>query len=330
MDHLLQRLNTQQREAVTTIDGPLLIIAGAGSGKTGVITTRIAYMISRGIPPESILAMTFTNKAAGEMQERVKELLLEVSDNAGAARNAAKALTISTFHAFGLAVLRRYGRNLGYRPNFTVYDTGDQIALLKEAARELRVNPEDPEIYTILQLFSGIKTERITWNDERWYEMAGDLGGSNGGRGISTFQELYRSYQEHLVTFNAVDFDDLIVRPLELFREHPRIRGHYADRYRYIMVDEFQDTSTTQYNILYQLGHEWRNVCVVGDDDQSIYGWRGADYSNLESFERDFPAFRVIKLERNYRSTGQILQAANAVIANNTNRKLKELWTHIE
>jgi DNA helicase-2/ATP-dependent DNA helicase PcrA len=330
MDHLLQRLNTQQREAVTTIDGPLLIIAGAGSGKTGVITTRIAYMISRGIPPESILAMTFTNKAAGEMQERVKELLLEVSDDATTARNAAKALTISTFHAFGLAVLRRYGRHLGYRPNFTVYDTGDQIALLKEAARELRINPEDLEIYTILQLFSGIKTERVAWNDERWYEMAGDLGGSSEGRGISTFQELYRSYQEHLVTFNAVDFDDLIVRPLQLFREHPQIRGHYADRFRYIMVDEFQDTSTTQYNILYQLGHEWRNVCVVGDDDQSIYSWRGADYSNLESFERDFPAFREIKLERNYRSTGQILQAANAVIANNTNRKIKELWTHIE
>ena len=208
-----------------------------------------------------------------------------------------------------------------------MYDTGDQIALLKEAARELRIAPEDLEIMTVLQMFSGVKTERLTWSDERWYEMAGDIG---GGRGVSTFQELYQSYQEHLTTFNAVDFDDLIVKPLQLLRDHPNVRGHYADHFRYIMVDEFQDTSTIQYRVLYQLAHEWKNVCVVGDDDQSIYSWRGADYSNLESFERDFPAFREIKLERNYRSTGQILQAANAVIANNTNRKLKELWTHIE
>jgi DNA helicase-2/ATP-dependent DNA helicase PcrA len=333
MKDLLERLNTQQREAVTTIDGPLLIIAGAGSGKTGVITTRIAYMIANGIDPSSILAMTFTNKAAGEMQERVKDLLHglsgehDASFTPAAAKGAAKALTISTFHAFGLAVLRRYGRHLGYRSHFTVYDTGDQIALLKEAARELRIDPEELEIFNVLQLFSGIKTERFDWNDERWYTMAGDIG---GGRGVSTFQDLYESYQAHLVTFNAVDFDDLIVKPLQLFREHPKIRGYYADRYRYIMVDEFQDTSTIQYKVLYQLAHEWRNVCVVGDDDQSIYSWRGADYSNLESFERDFPTVREIKLERNYRSTGQILQAANAVIANNTNRKLKELWTHIE
>ena len=336
MEQLLSRLNPQQREAATTIDGPLLIIAGAGSGKTGVITTRIAYMISQGISPSSILAMTFTNKAAGEMQERVKELLEGLAENGQipgtelTPRTAAKDLTISTFHAFGLAMLRRYGRHLGYRPNFTVYDTGDQIALLKEAARELRINPEDLEIFNVLQLFSGIKTERVAWNDERWYDMAADLGGSEGGRGVSTFQDLYQSYQEHLVTFNAVDFDDLIVKPLQLLREHPKVRGHYADQFRYIMVDEFQDTSTIQYKVLYQLAHEWRNVCVVGDDDQSIYSWRGADYTNLEAFEKDFPDVREIKLERNYRSTGQILSAANAVIANNTNRKIKELWTHLD
>ncbi|MEX2441973.1 MAG: UvrD-helicase domain-containing protein [Alkalispirochaeta sp.] len=345
MEQLLSRLNPHQREAATTIDGPLLIIAGAGSGKTGVITTRIAYMISQGISPSSILAMTFTNKAAGEMQERVKELLEGLAGGGTGPRDsryipgteltpkaAAKDLTISTFHAFGLSMMRRYGRLLGYRPNFTVYDTGDQIALLKEAARELRINPEDLEIFNVLQLFSGIKTERLTWNDERWYDMAADLGtaDSSGSRGVSTFQELYRSYQEHLVTFNAVDFDDLIVKPLELLREHPKVRGHYADQFRYIMVDEFQDTSTIQYKVLYQLGHEWKNVCVVGDDDQSIYSWRGADYSNLESFERDFPGVKEIKLERNYRSTGQILSAANAVIANNTNRKVKELWTQLD
>jgi len=370
MENLLKQLNKQQREAVTTIYGPLLIIAGAGSGKTNVITTRIAYMINQGIDPASILAMTFTNKAAGEMAERVKELLAHLesaqanptnqanptsstnpSNRSGQASQAnpptkaaaktaaqatakatAKALTISTFHAFGLSMLRRYGRLLGYRPNFTVYDSGDQIALLKEAARELKIAPEDLDIFQVLQLFSGIKTERITWNDPRWYDMLADLNGSSDGPsppGISTFQKLYQSYQEHLVTFNAVDFDDLIVQPLNLLRDNPKVRAHYADRYRYIMVDEFQDTSTIQYHVLYQLAREWQNVCVVGDDDQSIYSWRGADYSNLESFERDFPGVREIKLERNYRSTGHILSAANAVIANNTNRKIKELWTHI-
>ncbi|WP_026244857.1 ATP-dependent helicase [Alkalispirochaeta alkalica] len=334
MDHLLERLNPQQRDAVLTIDGPLLIIAGAGSGKTGVITTRIAYMLSRGIPPESILAMTFTNKAAGEMKERVKEILGE-----GAGKTAS-ALTISTFHAFGLSVLRRYGRLLGYRPNFTVYDTGDQVALLKEAARELRIDPEELEVYNLLQLFSGIKTERITWQDERWYAMLNPSGKSSqdksgeepsrGAGSISTFQELYRSYQEHLITFNAVDFDDLIMQPLTLFREHPKVQGHYADLYRYVLVDEFQDTSTPQYNLLYQIAREWKNVCVVGDDDQSIYSWRGADYSNIERFEKDFLRVKEIKLERNYRSTGGILSAANAVISNNTNRKEKALWTQID
>lgn len=314
MQHLLEHLNPEQRAAVTHIDGPLLIIAGAGSGKTGVITTRIAYMIDQGIPPESILAMTFTNKAAGEMSERVADLLQN--------RTIAKQLTISTFHAFGLSVLRRFGRTLGYRPNFTVYDTSDQIALVKEAAREIHLDPGDLDTYKLIQLFSGIKTERITWKDERWYELA-------GGEGISRMRELYESYQQHLLTFNAVDFDDLIVQPLQLFREHTTVRAHYIDRYRHVMVDEFQDTSTQQYKLLFHLGSQWQNVCVVGDDDQSIYSWRGADYSNIESFERDFPGLREIKLERNYRSTGEILSAANAVIANNTNRKVKELWTQL-
>jgi len=310
MDHLLDRLNPQQRKAATTIDGPLLIIAGAGSGKTGVITTRIAYMIAQGIDPASILAMTFTNKAAGEMTDRVREMLAEFGKGVGGA--GAATPTISTFHAFGLAMLRRYGRLLGYRSNFTVYDTSDQIALLKEAARELRIDPDDLEIYKVLQLFSAIKTERRTWQNSD-----------------PQLKELYGSYLAHLITFNAVDFDDLIVRPLQLLREHENVRAYYTDRYRYIMVDEFQDTSSIQYTVLHELAREWRNVCVVGDDDQSIYSWRGADYSNLESFEKDFPEFTEIKLERNYRSTGSILDAANAVIAHNGNRKEKALWTDI-
>lgn len=311
MDHILERLNPQQREAAETIDGPLLIIAGAGSGKTGVITARIAYMIASGIDPASILAMTFTNKAAGEMTDRVRDLLAE-TDRSRSSTSGVKLPTISTFHAFGLAMLRRYGRILGYRSNFTVYDTGDQIALLKEAARELRIDPDGLEIYNLLQLFSTIKTERRGWQDSD-----------------PQLRELYSSYQAHLITFNAMDFDDLIVRPLQLLRDHENVRGYYTDRFRYIMVDEFQDTSTIQYRVLHQLSREWRNVCVVGDDDQSIYSWRGADFSNLENFEKDFPDFREIKLERNYRSTGAILDAANAVITNNSNRKAKALWTSI-
>ncbi len=306
MEQLLKQLNPHQREAVTTIDGPLLIIAGAGSGKTGVITRRIAYMIHSGIDPASILAMTFTNKAAGEMLERVRDL-------GGAIVGNRVEPTISTFHAFGLAVLRRYGRMLGYRSNFTVYDTGDQIALLKEAARELSIDPDELEIFSVLQLFSAIKTERRGWKDTD-----------------PMLRELHASYQAHLLTFNAVDFDDLIARPLELFRNHDNVREHYTDRYRYILVDEFQDTSSIQYSLLRQLADAWRNVCVVGDDDQSIYSWRGADYSNLQSFEKDFAEFIEIKLERNYRSTGPILNAANALIAHNANRKEKSLWTSID
>ncbi|MFP4536264.1 MAG: ATP-dependent helicase [Spirochaetaceae bacterium] len=303
MDELLTQLNPEQRTAVTTTEGPLLIIAGAGSGKTRVITFRIAYMLSRGIDPKEILALTFTNKAANEMKQRVKEL----------AGPQAKELTVSTFHAFGLSILRRYFRAVGLRDNFTIYDAADQIALLKETAREEGISPEELQLSELIGIFSKIKSRRTS---------------------LSTFSEeyqrLYRSYQSHLRLYNAVDFDDLIVEPAQLLQENEKAREHYQERFKYIMVDEFQDTSSNQYTFLQGLTGNRRNVCVVGDDDQSIYSWRGANYTNLVNFERDYPERLEVKLEQNYRSTGTILQAANRLIANNTNRKGKELWTGID
>lgn len=303
MDELLTQLNPEQRKAATTTNGPLLIIAGAGSGKTRVITFRIAYMLSQGIDPKHILALTFTNKAANEMKHRVKEL----------AGPAAKELTVSTFHAFGLTVLRRYFRAVGLRDNFTIYDTADQVALLKETAREEGIPPEEIQLSELIGIFSKIKTGRAAlsaFSEE--------------------YQRLYRSYQSHLRLYNAVDFDDLIVEPARLFAENEKALDHYQERYTHVMVDEFQDTSSNQYDFLNNLTKKARNVCVVGDDDQSIYSWRGANYTNLVNFERDYPERLEIKLEQNYRSTGTILQAANQLIGNNTNRKGKELWTGID
>ena len=303
MDELLTQLNPEQRTAVTTVAGPLLIIAGAGSGKTRVITVRIAYMLAQGVDPKSILALTFTNKAANEMKHRVKEL----------AGPRAKELTVSTFHAFGLIVLRRYFRAVGLRDNFTIYDTADQIALLKETAREERMPPDELNLSDLLNSFSRIKTGRtpLSLLSEQ-------------------YQQLYRSYQSHLRLYNAVDFDDLIVEPARLLEENEKARDHYEERFAHIMVDEFQDTSLNQYRFLNSLAKRNRNVCVVGDDDQSIYSWRGANYTNLVNFERDYPERLEVKLEQNYRSTGTILQAANQLIGNNTNRKGKELWTGID
>lgn len=296
------RLNPEQKLAVDTINGALLIIAGAGSGKTGVITTRIANMLNHGIPQSNILALTFTNKAAREMEERVKSLTGKKLTN----------LTVSTFHAFGVRILRENFAEMGYRPNFSIYDTNDKMACLREAARELKLKYENPELMELANLFSSIKTERIGWD------------GSN-----DQHKALYHEYEDHMRIYNAVDFDDLIVKPIRLLEEREDIRERYQNKFRYIMVDEFQDTSMMQYKMLYLLGNRYRNICCVGDDDQSIYSWRGANYGNILQFEKDFPELLEIKLERNYRSTGTILKAANAVIANNTNRKLKELWTEL-
>ncbi|MGN0729075.1 ATP-dependent helicase [Treponema sp.] len=295
---LKSKLNPEQYKAVSTIEGPILIIAGAGSGKTRVITYRIANMLEKGIPQSQILALTFTNKAAKEMEERIKELTGKKLNN----------LTVSTFHAFGVRILRQEITRLGYRENFSIYDETDKKALIKECGRELHFTADAMDLYKISALFSDIKTGRKTWNSES-----------------DMYRALYEEYLSGLKLFNSVDFDDLIVLPIKLFREYPEVLESYKNRFRYIMVDEFQDTSHQQYEMMHLLAG--RNIAVVGDDDQSIYSWRGADFQNIINFEKDFPDVTEIRLEQNYRSTGTILAAANGVIKHNTNRKDKELWS---
>jgi DNA helicase-2/ATP-dependent DNA helicase PcrA len=297
---LKSELNKKQFQTVVQIEGPLLIIAGAGSGKTRTITFRIAYMLDQGIPQASILSLTFTNKAAKEMQLRVKKITKRKLSN----------LTVSTFHAFGVKLLRESIDVLGYKTNFSIYDQVDKMALIKECCRELKLDPNSMDLYAIANHFSSIKTERSTWK-----EVSID------------FKPLYEEYLEHLKLYNAVDFDDLIVMPITILENHPEILEKYRARFKYIMVDEFQDTSRIQYRFMKILAEESKNICVVGDDDQSIYSWRGADYSNILQFEKDFPDVTEIKLEQNYRSTGNILEAANTLIQNNKNRKEKALWT---
>jgi DNA helicase-2/ATP-dependent DNA helicase PcrA len=300
---LQHKLNPEQYRAASIIDGPLLIIAGAGSGKTRTVTFRIANMLESGIPQSSILALTFTNKAAKEMADRVREITGRRLTN----------LTVSTFHAFGVQVLRHSIDKLGYKPNFSIYDQTDKISLLKEVAREMNISQDSVDFYGLNNLFSAIKTGRAEWTRE-----------------TNSLEPMYREYLEHLYVYNAVDFDDLIMLPIKLFEEYPEVLAEYRHRFRYLMVDEFQDTSGAQYRMTKLLGEESRNVCVVGDDDQSIYSWRGANYHNIVNFEKDFPERVEIKLEQNYRSTKHILSAANTLISNNTNRKLKKLWTGME
>lgn len=297
---LEQALNERQCKAASTLNGPVLIIAGAGSGKTRMITYRIAYMLSSGIDQSRILALTFTNKAAKEMSERIRALT---------GKNL-KKLTSSTFHAFGVKILRREIGRLGYDLNFTIYDQTDRNSLLKTVIRELKIPLEDVDLFELSALFSDIKTGRAQWKGD-----------------CSTHKKIFEEYKLHLKAYNAVDFDDLIMLPIALFKEHPDVLEKYRKRYQYIMVDEFQDTSLAQYEFVHLLAKEHRNICVVGDDDQSIYSWRGANYENIMNFEKDFPEVSEIRLEQNYRSTGTILQAANSLIANNTQRKDKQLWT---
>lgn len=298
LDTLKKELNPEQYRAVTTVDGPILIIAGAGSGKTRVITFRIAHMLDIGIPQSQILALTFTNKAAREMEERIKDLTGKKLQN----------LTVSTFHAFGVKILRQEITALGWRENFSIYDETDRNALIKETGRELGFTADNLDVYQIGNLFSNIKCGRKDWS------------GNN-----DAYRELYEAYQEGLKLYNAVDFDDLIVLPIKIFREFPEILEKYRSRYKYIMIDEFQDTSHQQYEFMHLLAD--KNVAVVGDDDQSIYSWRGADYQNIINFEKDFKGMQEIRLEQNYRSTETILAAANGVISHNTNRKEKKLWS---
>lgn len=298
---LASLLNTEQHEAASTIHGPLLIIAGAGSGKTRMICHRIAHMLERGIGQQQILALTFTNKAATEMAQRVRELT----------GSPLPDLVTSTFHAFGLRVLKKQCHLLGYRQNFTIYDSSDRASLLREVMLEEQLDPQAFDSEAVLQLFSDIKTERSGWPDDA----------------PKTFKTLYDAYREHMRLYNAFDFDDLLMLPLTIFDRYPQVLEEYRTHHTHIMVDEFQDTSLEQYRLVQLLAAKSRNLCVVGDDDQSIYSWRGANYRNIMRFEQDFPERKEIKLERNYRSTGTILEAANTLITHNTERKEKALWT---
>lgn len=300
--NLEKELNPEQCKAASLLHGPLLVIAGAGSGKTRMLTYRIAHMLECGIKEESILALTFTNKAAAEMGERIRSLTgLKL-----------KKLTTTTFHSFGMGVLKQYIQHLGFKNNFTIYDTNDRMALIKEVILNLDYVMETFDLYELSSLFSDIKTKRKVF----------------GPNASDKIRGLYLEYEKHLKAYNAVDFDDLIMKPLDLFEKKPEILEALRSRFTHILVDEFQDTSLSQYRMVEQLASTSRNLCVVGDDDQSIYSWRGANYENLVMFERDFPEHLEIKLERNYRSTGTILEAANSLIVNNQMRKEKKLWTN--
>ncbi|MEC9488191.1 MAG: DNA helicase PcrA [Halanaerobium sp.] len=305
---ILQGLNEQQQEAVQQITGPVLVLAGAGSGKTRVLTKRIAYLISRGIDPSSILAVTFTNKAADEMKQRVRSLL-----GAGALN-----IMVSTFHSFCVRVLRREAGKLGYKQNFVIYDSSDQRQAVKQILQNLNYDIKSFNPRAVHSIISRAKNELVT-----------PAGFRRDARGYfhKVVAEVYPLYQELLKENNALDFDDLLTLAVQLFREYPLVLEYYQKRYKYILVDEYQDVNHAQYVLTNMLAAENRNLFVVGDPDQSIYGFRGADISNILNFEEDYPEARVIKLERNYRSTGKILKAAEEVISNNQFRKEKGLWT---
>ena len=307
---IYETLNDMQQKAVYHTEGPLLILAGAGSGKTRVLTHRIAYLIGeKGVNPWNILAITFTNKAAQEMRERVDQI---VGNDGG-------SVWVSTFHSTCVRILRRYIDRLGYDNNFTIYDTDDQKTLMKDVCRRLDVDTKQYKERALLAAISHAKDELLTPDD-----MERNAGGDFREKRIA---EIYREYQAALRRNNALDFDDLIVKTVELFRKCGEVLEYWQDRFRYIMVDEYQDTNTAQFKFVSLLASRYENLCVVGDDDQSIYKFRGANIGNILGFERVFPGAKVIRLEQNYRSTQNILNAANEVIANNAERKPKRLWT---
>lgn len=303
-------LNKEQKEAVLQTEGPLLLLAGAGSGKTRVLTHRIAYLIDEmGVKPWNILAITFTNKAAGEMRERVDNLVGFGADQ----------IWVSTFHSACVRILRRHIDRLGFENGFTIYDTDDQKTVIKAICKSLNIDTKVYKERAIMGVISSAKDELV---DVRDYEL-----NAVGDFAKSVYAKVYREYQETLKKNNALDFDDIIVKTVELFKNCPEVLDTYQERFRYIMVDEYQDTNTAQFELVRLLADKYRNLCVVGDDDQSIYKFRGANIRNILDFEKYFPEAAVIKLERNYRSTQSILDAANAVISNNESRKDKALWT---
>ncbi|MFH1129444.1 MAG: UvrD-helicase domain-containing protein [Patescibacteria group bacterium] len=308
MSDILTDLNPKQQEAVTTIDGPVLILAGPGSGKTKVLTHRLAYMVKSGILPQNILAVTFTNKAAGEMKSRTAKLLDHTS----------YLPFMGTFHAFCLKTLRKEIPKLGYRSSFVIYDEDDQLSLVKDVIKRLEINQDQFSAKRALHTISSLKNEIIDYkeyedNAQEFFEKI--------------IAKIYRGYQEELKKNNALDFDDLIMFMVKIFEEWPDVLERYQEQYKYIMVDEYQDTDPSQYKLIKLLSSKYKNICVVGDDAQSIYSFRNADFRNILNFEKDYPQAKVVTLDQNYRSTQNILDAASKLISKNVYQKPKNLWT---
>lgn len=306
----IDSLNPAQREAVLKTEGPVLILAGAGSGKTRVLTTRIAHLMQdKGVHPSNILAITFTNKAATEMRERVEETIdTDVKD-----------MWITTFHSCCVRILRKDINKIGYNRSFVIYDSPDQLTLVKDCLKELNLNDKVFEPKVVISYISDAKDKLL--NPQKYKDMH-----RNDAR-MSKIADVYTLYQDRLKRNSALDFDDLIIKTVELLKQEESVLAYYRNKFKYIMVDEYQDTSKAQYEFIKLLAQEHQNICVVGDDDQSIYGWRGADIRNILEFERDYDSVHVVKLEQNYRSTQVILDAANTVISNNIERKRKKLWS---
>lgn len=305
----LEKMNPPQRQAVLTTEGPLLVLAGAGSGKTRVLTHRIAYLLEKGVPPWAILAITFTNKAAREMKERVEGLV----------GDAASEVWVSTFHACCARILRRDIEKLGYQRSFSIYDDDDQMSVIKQILKEQNLGDKAYPPREIKSAISDAKNRLLTpkeWLKEKQNDFRS-----------KKIAEVFEAYEKTLKNNNALDFDDLLVKTIKLLLDHPPVLQYYQNKFSYILVDEYQDTNPAQYDLIRLLSGSKRNLCVVGDDDQSIYGWRGADISIILGFEKDYPDCQVIKLEQNYRSTSNILNAANSVIDHNMGRKGKVLWT---
>lgn len=306
---LKQLLNKEQYDAVCHKDGPLLILAGAGSGKTRVITYRIANLISEnGVPPANILAVTFTNKAAGEMKSRISHVVDKAADN----------IWMSTFHSLGCRILRVHADKLGYTKSFSIYDEDDRERMVKECMHQAKVHEKEMKPYQIIRYISDVKNQLLS--PEEYGEQAQDYNNKLVSR-------VYGIYEEKMKRNNALDFDDLIKKPIELFKSRGETLEMYREKFKYILIDEYQDINNSQYVLISMLAKKYRNICVVGDDDQSIYKFRGADITNILEFEDDYKDAKVIRLEQNYRSTKIILKAAHSVIRNNTGRKEKELWT---
>lgn len=308
-DKLLNGLNPEQQRAVKLTDGPLLIMAGAGSGKTRVLTHRIAYlMVEKYVNPYNILAITFTNKAAREMRERIQRMMGGTADQ----------VWISTFHSMCVRILRRDIDRLGFNRNFTILDTSDQLSVIKQILKDKNIDSKKYDPRSLLGSISSAKNELIDTKE---------FAKNSSGYYENTVSEVYTEFQKRLSKNQALDFDDLIMKTIQLFTRVPEVLEYYQRKFQYIHVDEYQDTNRAQYMLVKLLASRFQNICVVGDSDQSIYRWRGADIGNILSFEKDYPRAEVILLEQNYRSTKRILEAANKVISNNTGRKDKNLWT---